>query len=445
MCASTRSRWSLRSTGRLCRPARGRVRSRRHSRLVRARRPPPASGRPGVSRHPRLRGRAPVGNQVRRIPVARTGAGRRRGGARARARGAGRRRRHRLRARRAAAGGARQTAAPLDGSTSDDETVVAGALRAPWKWEKLIVDSAVIGGDPERWRRRLRGLRGEYRRAAARGAARGSRFGARRAASSATSPTSRTWPASRCRSSTRWPRGRAARRGESGWRSSAIWRRACCASPGRVQRVLGELRPMAAVGPVTLEEARGILAERLRTLDEQPPANRYGCVFVGTPQQLRGRVFEVVFVPALAERLFPQKPREDPMLLDVEMRVPLDAGLFVQDDRLKSERLMLRLAAGAATDAAVAVVSAARRQRRATAGAVVLHARRHARRHRPHPGTRRVAARRGSGGRRAARLAGAGGRRRRHRRRRARPVDAAGADRAATARPCAAMRTTCSV
>ena len=44
----------------------------------------------------------------------------------------------------------------------DDEMVVAGALRAPWKWEKLIVDSAVIGGDPERWRRRLRGLRGEF-------------------------------------------------------------------------------------------------------------------------------------------------------------------------------------------------------------------------------------------------------------------------------------------
>ena len=106
---------------------------------------------------------------------------------------------------------------------------------------------------------------------------------------------------------------------------------------------------MAAVGPVSLEEARGILAERLRTLDEQPPANRYGCVFVGTPQQLRGRVFDIVFVPSLAERLFPQKPREDPMLLDAEMRVPLGAGLFVQEDRLKSERLMLRLAAGAAT------------------------------------------------------------------------------------------------
>src|SRR4029453_18232288 len=79
------------------------------------------------------------------------------------------------------------------------------------------------------------------------------------------------------------------------------------------------------------------------------PCSRFGCVFVGTHQQFRGRAFSVVFVPSLAERLFPQKPREDPMLLDVEMRKPLAAGLAVQDDRLKTERLMLRLAVGAAT------------------------------------------------------------------------------------------------
>ena len=48
--------------------------------------------------------------------------------------------------------------------------------------------------------------------------------------------------------------------------------------------------------------------------------DRYGRVFVGSPHQGRGRTFKVVFVPALAERLFPQKPREDPMLLDEELR-----------------------------------------------------------------------------------------------------------------------------
>jgi len=48
--------------------------------------------------------------------------------------------------------------------------------------------------------------------------------------------------------------------------------------------------------------------------------------------------------------MFPQKPREDPMLLDTEMRVPLGAGLAVQEDRLKTERLLLRMAVGAATE-----------------------------------------------------------------------------------------------
>jgi CRISPR/Cas system-associated exonuclease Cas4 (RecB family) len=105
---------------------------------------------------------------------------------------------------------------------------------------------------------------------------------------------------------------------------------------------------MGAIGPVTLEEARDVLSDRLRTLDEHPPAHRYGCVFVGSPHQARGREFRVVFVPGLAERMFPQKPREDPMLLDKEMRAPLQAGLQVQDDRARTERLLLRLAIGAA-------------------------------------------------------------------------------------------------
>ena len=38
------------------------------------------------------------------------------------------------------------------------------------------------------------------------------------------------------------------------------------------------------------------------------------------------------------------------MLLDAEMRAPLQAGLAVQEDRAKTERLLLRLDAGAATE-----------------------------------------------------------------------------------------------
>ena len=50
----------------------------------------------------------------------------------------------------------------------DDEAVVAGTLRSPWKWEELIVESAVVGGRTRedgkaRWRRRLDGLAADFR------------------------------------------------------------------------------------------------------------------------------------------------------------------------------------------------------------------------------------------------------------------------------------------
>ncbi len=64
---------------------------------------------------------------------------------------------------------------------------------------------------------------------------------------------------------------------------------------------------MSDIGPVALEEARDVIAERLLTLDRDPPAQRYGRVFVGGPQQARGRTFRVVFVAGLAERMFPQQ------------------------------------------------------------------------------------------------------------------------------------------
>src|SRR4029450_1685295 len=45
---------------------------------------------------------------------------------------------------------------------AEDAPVVAGTLRAPWKWEQLLVESAVIGGK-DRWSRRLAGLEAEDR------------------------------------------------------------------------------------------------------------------------------------------------------------------------------------------------------------------------------------------------------------------------------------------
>ena len=61
----------------LPRPARARLRTRRHPGVVRARHAPPRSSRPRLPRAARLRRREPVGAALRRVPVAGPGAHRR--------------------------------------------------------------------------------------------------------------------------------------------------------------------------------------------------------------------------------------------------------------------------------------------------------------------------------------------------------------------------------
>lgn len=239
---------------------------------------------------------------------------------------------------------------PID---SDDEAVVAGTLRSPWKWEELIVESAVVGGrtradGKDRWRRRLDGLGADFRYRIAelrkdepespriarferdlRNLAHLRRFALPIIDRLADWPERSTW-------------------GEwldrfAGLAAVALRR------PARVLQTLVDLRPMAAIGPVTLEEARDVLHDRLAMLEWDPPARRYGRLFVGTPHQARGRRFRVVFVPGLAERLVPQRPREDPLLLD-DRRRELDAGLIRQEERGAAERLLLKISIGAATE-----------------------------------------------------------------------------------------------
>ena len=120
-------------------------------------------------------------------------------------------------------------------------------------------------------------------------------------------------------------------------------------APAHVLRVLADLRPMSDVGPIDLDEARRVLSDRLLMLESAPPSRRFGRIFVGTPEQARGRSFRVVFVPGLAERMFPQKPREDPLLLDA-LRLEADPSLATQPHRLAAERLLLQMASGAASD-----------------------------------------------------------------------------------------------
>jgi CRISPR/Cas system-associated exonuclease Cas4 (RecB family) len=105
---------------------------------------------------------------------------------------------------------------------------------------------------------------------------------------------------------------------------------------------------MADVGPVGLAEVSEVLSDRLRSLEDEPRTPRYGKVFVGSTDQVRGRVFRVVFLPGLAERVFPKPIREDPLLVD-DLRGGFD-GMPRQNERALCERLSLRLAVGAATE-----------------------------------------------------------------------------------------------
>ena len=191
--------------------------------------------------------------------------------------------------------------------------------------------------------------------------------------------------------------------------------------PERVLQTLADLRPMADVGPVSLEEARDVLHDRLVTLDWEPPARRYGRVFVGTPHQARGRTFRVVFVPGLAERVVPQRPREDPLLLDDGARRDPGRPLARQDDRGGGRAPAAQDRDRRGDRAAVPVVSAHGRGRNARARAVVLRARRDARDHRRVPDHRVLAADAAEEVRREPGVAGAGRSRSRHRRPRARP------------------------
>jgi len=218
----------------------------------------------------------------------------------------------------------------------------AGGAFAPWRWEQLLVDAAVIGG-LERWERRLTGLEAQLRL----GDGEQGRDRRERALADlhqlrafalpllhdlAALPELATW---------------------GGWldRLAALATRAL-RRPERVLAVLAALAPMAEVGPIALREVQVVLGERLAELVVRPTGARYGKLLVAAIEATRGRAFDLVFVPGLAERMFPQKLVEDPLLLDLD-RARLAFGLERRDDRVAEERLALRLAIGAATSRVV--------------------------------------------------------------------------------------------
>ncbi len=237
---------------------------------------------------------------------------------------------------------AEEPVAPVFAPSPDpDAPVVDGSLRAPWRWEQLLSDAAVISGR-ERWERRLDWLRAKLR--ADRVAVADDEARAQRADRDlADLAALREFALPLLRALAALPAS--ARWGEWIDPLSALATRAL-RSPERVLSLLAELAPMAPVGPVPLDEVRLVLRRRLTELPVPPSGKRHGKVYVAPVESARGLSFDVVFVPALAEKLFPQKVVEDPLLLD---RLRGDfPELETSQDRIAAERLALRLSVGAA-------------------------------------------------------------------------------------------------
>ncbi len=229
-------------------------------------------------------------------------------------------------------------------SETDQSPVIAGSLRTPFQWEQLLTDAAVIGGNPNRWKRRLDGLQNELEVRIQELSAEDDphadhlhnelerlrhlkHFALPLVEKLAQLPVSAAW-------------------GE--WlpllRQLAVM---SLERPDAVLSVLAELEPMEKVGPVDLDEVRQVLTERLTFLRVESPDRRYGKVFVGTLEEASACCFERVFVPGLAEGSFPRKAFEDPLLLD-DYRHAVSPALARQEERFARERLLLRIALGAA-------------------------------------------------------------------------------------------------
>jgi ATP-dependent helicase/nuclease subunit B len=219
----------------------------------------------------------------------------------------------------------------------------ADAVRAPYAWERLLVDSAVIGG-LERWERRLSGLDHEFekqlREVSGDDEARMQRLHRQRARLKdlrefalplirllAGLPASATW-------------------GEWLEHLEQLARKAL-RQPQAVLMALAELRPMAQLGSVGLDEVQEVLSHRLTFLRSEPTDRRYGKILVSTISEAAGMTFDVVFVPGLGEDIFPRRAFEDPLFLD-DARKGVSEALKTQDVRVQQERLLLHIAAGAA-------------------------------------------------------------------------------------------------
>jgi|GEM_PF-188720 len=237
-----------------------------------------------------------------------------------------------------------QTAPTVLTGSQTAPTVVAGTLRTPYRWEALLVDAAVIGGR-DRWMRRLDGLRNELQKQMAEAAAEQEPVRRRLERQLERLAGLRNFALPIIEFLDALP-------------ERALWNEWLDAlaklatltlkEPDAVLSVLGELRPMGNTGPIGLSEVRDALQHRLTFLRAEPADRRYGKVFVTTAEELDGLAFDYVFLPGLAEDIFPKRQFEDPLLLDAARQL-VSPWLATRNSKSADERRLLHVAAAAAS------------------------------------------------------------------------------------------------
>jgi hypothetical protein len=248
-------------------------------------------------------------------------------------------------------------------ATDADSPVLGGALRVPRRWEKLLVEAAVVGGI-DRWRTRLDGLHAELTQRVDALASEDDPATERFEIQLRDLGHLREYALPLLEELNRWP-------AEATWAEwldllGALAARAL-ANPDRVLELLTRLAPLGPVGPVGLDEVTRVLRPHLLEITRPPEGNRYGKVFVGTIDEARGRSFDLVFVPGLADHLFPRPVRQEAILSDTKREAINEASngsgaesrggangrprlsLPTTTDRVANEQLLLRLAVGAAS------------------------------------------------------------------------------------------------
>ncbi len=210
---------------------------------------------------------------------------------------------------------------------------------SPRRWEEILLDASVLRG-ADRWESRL-GARIQELAGLERKEANDS---ARRERRDLESLRQVALPIIRRLDALRWKR----RPWEAWIERLRDLARTALREPDIVVERLERTGPAAAGERADLEDIRDHLGRRLTEIPTRSSGSRYGRVWVGPIEAARGLSFDVVVVPGVVEHGFPRVVRQDPLLRD-RIRARLEKTLPRLADWRERERLLLRIAVGAAT------------------------------------------------------------------------------------------------